>query len=141
MNVKFILTGKIIFLCSTERKIENQTKDWFCALDPGCRKFQVLYNADRDNYIKIGDNASKRMYDLLKYLDFLLKKPKINKKKITNLRIKIENYQKEMHCKISKYLCENFNSILIPKLTKNNDIVKLKRNKKTRTLTKSIVRK
>lgn len=34
----------------------------------------------------------------------------------------LENYQKEMHCKVSKYLCESFNNI--PKLTKNNDIVK-----------------
>lgn len=137
---KIHYNGKDYFFCvpyKPERKILNQSKDWFCALDPGIRKFQVLYNADKDNYIKIGDNASKRMYDLLKYLDFLLKKPKQNKIKIIKLRIKIENYQTEMHCKISKYLCENFNNILIPKLTKNNDIVKLKKRK----LTKSVVRK
>lgn len=137
---KIHYNGKDYFFCvpyKPERRIESQSKDWFCALDPGCRKFQVLYNADADNYIKIGDAASKRMYDLLKLLDFLLKKPKINKKKIINLRIKIENYQKEMHCKVSKYLCESFNNILIPKLTKNNDIIKLKKRK----LTKSVVRK
>lgn len=126
---------------TVEKKIGNKNKEWFCSLDPGIRKFQVLYNPEKDTYIKIADRASVRMLDLLKNLDFLLKNPKKNKEKITKLRIKIDNYQKELHSKVVKYLCENYNNILIPKLTKNNDIVKLKRNKKRRTLTKSNVRK
>lgn len=124
-----------------ERKFSNKNKAWFCALDPGIRKFQVLYNPEKDEYVKIGDRASERMLDLLKNLDFLLRKPKQNKIKIINLRIKIQNYQKELHNKVANYLCENYNNIYIPKLTKNNDLVKLKRNKKHRSLTKSNVRK
>lgn len=124
-----------------ERKFSDKNKSWFCALDPGIRKFQVLYNPEKDEYIKIADRASERMFDLLKNLDFLLTKPKQNKKKIINLRIKIENYQKELHNKLANYLCENYNNIYIPNLTNNNDLVKLKKKNKHRSLTKSSVRK
>jgi transposase len=140
-DTKIHFDGKDYYICvpyKAVKKPENRNKNWFCSLDPGIRKFQVLYNADEDNYIKFADRASTKMYQLLRYLDFLSKEPKKNKKKMIALRLKIQCYQKEMHCKITNYLCENFNNIYIPKLTSGNDIIKKK--DKFRTLSKSSVR-
>jgi putative transposase len=143
-DCKIHYNGKDYFFCSPyklEKKLDDKNKNWFCSLDPGIRKFQVIYNADEDEYMKIGDRASIKIYKLLRYLDYLSKNAKKNHSKMVKLRIKIQDLQKELHYKLAKYLCDNFNNIYIPKLTKNNDIIKLKKNKKHRTLNKSNVRK
>jgi transposase len=120
----------------------NDCKNWFCASDPGNRKFQVIYSPDEDEHIIIGNRCSSKMYDYLLYLDYLLsKKCNVrNEKKsklIKKLRIKINNMQKELHYKLANYMCKNYENIYISKLTKGNDII----NKKNRIINKSVVRK
>ena len=119
----------------------NECKSWFCASDPGIRKFQAIYSPDDDEHILIGNRSSSKMYKHLLYLDFLIsKKCKMkNRKKsllIQKIRINIQNLQKELHYKLANFMCNNYENIYISKLTKGNDIIK----KKNRCINKSIVR-
>jgi putative transposase len=113
-------------LLPEERKMKKSNwNNFYCSMDPGVRKFQTLYS--EDHCIKIGDNASSRIYKLLLILDKC--KPK---QKALKLRNKIKNLQSELHHKTSRFLCENYNQIILPRLTKNNDIIK---NTKLKTKT------
>jgi putative transposase len=93
-----------------------------CSLDPGIRKFQSVYS--ESECIFIGEKASQRIYSLLLILD----KTKCKKTEI-KIRRKIKNLQTELHNKTSRYLCENYNNIIIPRLSKQNDIIKIKNRK------------
>lgn len=112
-------------------------KHYFCALDPGSRKFQTLYSPEEE-VINIGERASDKLYALLLNLDTAVSKK--NKKLETKLRIRILNLQNELHNKVSRFLCENYQNILIPKLTKENDIISKKNRKiKTKTVRQMVV--
>ena len=119
----------------------NNESSWFCSLDPGSRKFQTIYSPDNDNYIIIGDRASTVLYKNLIKLDKMLNKP--NSKtilKIKKLRNRIMNLQTELHCKSINFLCESYKNIYIPKLTKDNDIIKIKGRKiHTKTVRNMVV--
>lgn len=131
------------YICIPEEKqMKKNTSDkWFVASDPGSRKFQTLFCPDENEYLKIGEKATYQIYKYLLTLDNLLsnfsKKPSNQLKlRILKLRRKINNYQRELHNKVSNYLCENYKTIYIPKLTKNNDII----NCKTRKINTKTVR-
>lgn len=109
--------------------INSKTKNTVCALDPGMRKFQTIYS--EEECISVGIKASERIYKLLLTLD------KVKCKKTADkIRRKIKNLQTELHNKTTRFLCNNYNKIIIPKLSKNNDII----NKKTRKINKKSVR-
>ena len=139
--------GLDYFLCVPEEKARNNKTipNFFAALDPGVRKFQTLYCPDENHFIKIGDRASERINKLLLSLDNLVSrrdksKTKAYDKTILKLRVKIQNLQGEMHYKTANFLCNNYSNILIPKLTKNNDILsKTKRRLTTKTVRKMVV--
>ena len=123
----------------------NKKDNWFCSLDPGSRKFQTLYSPVSNEIINIGTDASSKMTTHLQKLDRVisketknpLKKYKIKKIKLLN---KIKNLQQELRNKTSRFLCENYNCIVAPKLTKENDIIR-KRNRKinSKTVRKMVV--
>ena len=120
----------------------SEYTNWFIAMDPGIRKFQVGYSPDEDEHIIFGNRSSLNIYDKLLYVDYLTSKRcqmKTEKKKVllNKLRSRILNLQKELHYKISNFLCKNYENIYIPKLTKGNDIIK----KNGRKINKSTVRK
>jgi len=119
------------YLCVPEkRELKTTNKNqWICSIDPGMRKFQTVYSPTNDNYTIIGEQASKMLYTKLLTLDKLLSKPNKNKLKIKKLRLRIKRYQNELHNKTIAFLCDNYNEINIPKLTKNNDIIKKKSRK------------
>ncbi len=109
--------------------LNSKTENTVCALDPGMRKFQTIYS--EEECISVGIKASERIYKLLLTLD------KIKCKKTADkIRRKIKNLQTELHNKTTRFLCNNYNKIIIPKLSKNNDII----NKKTRKINKKSVR-
>lgn len=108
----------IIIPIDIEKK-KTVSKEWFCSLDPGVRKFQTVYNPEKEEINYIGDRASTRIYKKILKLDKTTKK-----KEIIKLRNQIKNLQKELHDKTSRYLCNSFNNIYIPKLNKDNDIIK-----------------
>ena len=126
------------YICTPEIVVEktNTTSNWYCSIDPGIRKFQTIYSPDNDNYTIIGDRASTVLYRYLLKLDKLLgKKSNIkNRLQIQKTRLRIQHLQDELHYKSINFLCENYKNIYIPKLTKENDIIK-KSNRKIRTKT------
>ena len=75
------------------------------ALDPGVRKFLVGYDPQGKCYI-IGEGAQKRLISLLKRVD-KIEKPYLLWKKIKNLI-------SELHWKVSSFLVENYDTILLP---------------------------
>lgn len=117
----------------------NKTSNWFCSMDPGVRKFQTIYSPDEDHHIVIGNRSSKRMYGYLLKLDKLISQ-KGDMNKIKKLRIRISNLQRELHYKSANFICNMYENIYIPKLTKNNDIInKDKRRLRTETVRKMVV--
>jgi len=126
--------GKYYYiLCPYEKLVQESKADNFhVALDPGIRKFQVCYSPSGDINI-IGKAASDKIYKLLLMVDNAISNE--NKKLEIKLRRRILNLQKELHDKTSRFLCENYKNIYIPKLTSGNDIIKKnKRNIKTKTV-------
>lgn len=154
-DCKIHFNGKDYFLIHPyEKEREKEVvKSYFCALDPGERKFHTLYNPEKEA-INVGERASGVIHETMLSLDSLLSRKnkienkstksnpftkkirKLNKLQIRH-RIRIKNLQTEMHNKTSLFLCENFNNIVIPKLTEKNNIIK----KSKRTLKTSTVRK
>jgi len=93
-----------------DRRHEKQVKfiskgDRTIALDPGVRKFLVGYDPEGKCYI-IGAGAQKKLISLLK---------KVNKaEKPYLLWKKIKNLISELHWKVSSFLVENYDTILLP---------------------------
>lgn len=116
---------------------KEQVKNHWCSIDPGSRKFGAIYTPEDQSNFFIGEKASKKLHGLMLKLDNVISL--LSKKPNRSLRIrkiylmnKIKNLQQELHRKLSRFLCENYNTILIPKLTKDNDILKNKKiNSKT----------
>ena len=75
------------------------------ALDPGVRKFLVGYDPKGKCYI-IGEGAQKKLILLLKRVD------KIEKSYL--MWQKIKNLISELHWKVSSFLVENYDTILLP---------------------------
>ncbi len=134
-DCKIHFDGINYFILVPEEKslYEESHKQYFCSLDPGSRKFQTLYSPEGE-VINIGERASDKLYCLLLNLDEAISQK--NKHLEMKLRIRISNLQKELHNKVSRFLCENYHNIIIPKLTKENDII----NKKTRKIKTKTVR-
>jgi transposase len=133
--------GLYYYICIPySHKLKTVTnKNWFCSLDPGERKFQTLFCPDENFHIKVGDKCSNKLYKRLLILDNLIS-TNSPKKILLKVRKKIENLQKELHDKTSSYICNNFENIYIPMLTKNNDIISLsKRVLKTKIVRKMVV--
>ena len=134
--------GLHYYICY-QKKVEKKTsnKNWFCALDPGIRKFQTLFSPDNNESIIIGDRASSKIYDKLISLDNLTSKSgRKNEIKKRKLRMHVKNLQTELHNKTINMLCENYQNVFIPKLTKNNDIIKKSKKRiKTKEVRKMVL--
>lgn len=131
--------GKHYFILSPYEKPikESQAENFHVALDPGQRKFQVSYSPLGGINI-IGKNASEKIYKLLLMIDKCISTK--NKKLEIKLRRRVSNLQLELHNKTSKFLCENYKNIYIPKLTSGNDIIKKsKRRLKTKTVRSMVI--
>ncbi len=139
-DCKIHFDGRNYFILCSYEKFKNDSikdKQYFCSLDPGSRKFQTLYSPEGE-VINIGERASDKLYCLLLNLDEAISNK--DKKLQVKLRIRIANLQKELHDKVSRFLCENYNNIIIPKLTKENDIIsKTNRRIKSKTVRQMVV--
>lgn len=128
---KIHFDGKHFYYLNPEKREMKKSKGdgWFCSLDPGVRKFQTLYSPT-GNSVEIANRASTKLYNLLLKLDNSISKK--DKKLQIKLRNRIKNLQKELHHKTSRFICENYKNVYMPKLTKENDIIK---NTKLKTKT------
>ena len=93
-----------------DRRHEKQVKfipkgNRVIALDPGVRKFLVGYDPEGKCYI-IGEGAQRRLITLLKKVD------KVEKSYF--LWKKIKNLISELHWKVSSFLIENYDTIMLP---------------------------
>jgi len=93
-----------------------------CALDPGVRCFQTLYDPSRPAVIEIGAGDISRIYRLGHAADKLQSKRsavhghKRYSYQRAYLRIlrKIRRLVDELHCKTAKFLTDNYNVVLLP---------------------------
>ena len=84
------------------------------ALDPGVRTFQTTYSPDGVAK-KLGDQASCRIFRLMKYCDKLSAfKDKRSRGKRLRLERRVGNLVDEMHWKIARELCTEYETIVIP---------------------------
>lgn len=99
---------------STSITNDNKT----CALDPGVRKFQVIYSEDKLVEIKTNKERLYKYYTKLDKLKSLRDKKLINsnkfKKKYYKISTKLTNLIDELHYKTIKYLTTSYNNILLP---------------------------
>lgn len=127
----------IPILFSQQRILDNQessTKEKVIAIDPGVRTFATMYDSN-GNIIECGKGDIGRIYRLGCVVDKLQSKwTKVNhrkryklKKVAMRIRYKIQNLVKDLHCKLVKYLCENYEFILIPTFDTQNMVDKRKR--------------
>jgi putative transposase len=120
------------------KKIEH-IREQIVGLDPGEKIFLAYYSGNK--YGKIGANMRikiLRIHKKIKYLTSILDKG-INKtgkklknkkhlrKKIYKLSQKINGYVNEVHKKAAKYLCENYENILLPEFETKPMLSKKKR--------------
>jgi putative transposase len=147
---RIIFDGKSYYLAIPEKRKKKYDlhKHFVIASDPGVHKFQTMFIPEKNEYIEIGEQSSKKIYQYLITLDNFIskltkvncKKRKILKNKITKLRIKIKNLQTELHNKTSIWLGKNFEVVVIPQLNKNNDMIKRKSRKlKTKTVRQMVL--
>jgi len=127
----FVKDNNRYYVCipSSKKVYYAKSKYNTVALDPGIRTFQTFYSPD-GVYGFLGKDTCKRTTKIGLKVDKLIsildKKETVNGKRITHrikcnikklclkLRTKIKNIIYDLHCKVSKYLCKNFENILLP---------------------------
>ena len=147
-------TGKyfILVLKPLERQsVENRKK--IISIDPGERTFLTCYDPegsvfefgknDSDSLIKIGMRADKlqSLHDKKEknkdgFIRFNSKKRKNLKKKFQKIKYKIQNKIKDCHHKISKYLVESYDNVLLPTFSTSGMVKKEDRRIGSKTVRK-----
>lgn len=110
-----------------------------CALDPGVRTFQAIYDADGQG-IEWGKQDMTEIMVLCRHADGI--QSKISKKRATwELRMayhralrRIKDKIKEVHRKLALFLCENYRCILIPKFEVSRMVNRRNRKLKSKTV-------
>ena len=117
----------------------NTRKSQVVALDPGVRTFQTTYSPDGNSH-KLGDQASCRIFRLLRHVDKLsVNKTKRTRGKRLRLEQKITNLVTELHWKTAKHLVDNYDTIIIPPF-ETQKLAKKWNNDRYRKLNKTAVR-
>ncbi len=129
------------------------------SIDPGVRTFATIYDPgslhnNQGKWIKWGDKDMGRITRLCVYADRLQSQtdtPRKQrecrgthkgqtsrmKKAFRKIHLKIQHLVKEFHCKCAKWLCENYNLILLPKF-KTKDMASTKGSKKRLIRSKTV---
>jgi len=110
------------------------------ALDPGVRTFMTLFSPELIG--KIGEGAVQRIYRLCLAVDKLKSRQAAStakrryrlKKAEKRIRNRIQNLIRELHYKTASFLCENFNTILLPSFEVKDMVSKISRKITTRSV-------
>ena len=114
------------------------------SLDPGIRTFLTGYDPYRQNILHLGNNTNEILSKHSKTLDSLSKRIKYTKSRVKRrsykkarrmIYKKVNNMVRDMHNKVSKFLCANYRTILLPKFDVKNMTCK-----KNRTISKKTTR-
>ena len=126
-------------------KKEDQIK--CIGLDPGVRTFQTGFDTD-GNYFEWAKGDYQKLYEQSRKWDILHSKwnqkttkhrKRYRMKKLGNRILeRIKNKVKDCHHKLSKYLCENYDVILLPRFETQNMVSK--KNKKFRKINSKTAR-
>lgn len=133
-NFYFLVVHEDKYIKSKKLKNRNE----IVSVDPGEKIFMYFYSTKYQG--KIGDNMRikilKTQRKIKKYQSIVKTKKNKQKKKIKNLSkikkklnqlyCKIKNYVNEIHKKGAKFLCENYENILVPKFETKPMISKYK---------------
>ena len=120
--------------------IENQDES-ICALDPGVRTFQTLYDPC-NGAVKFGCGDIRRIYKLCRVIDSLHSKYDISKgtkrkrsfKKAMHRVIRlIRRLRDEMHWQFINYIVKNYKRIILPLLETSRMVMKTDRNINSKT--------
>ena len=133
----------LIVPIDTPKKSENQAPlhdENIVSLDPGVRTFQTTYDAS-GLATEWGKGDMSAIYTLCRRADKLQgvwqakkgKKRRSPKRSWLRLLERIKNKVKEIHCKMAKWLCENYKVILIPKFETSQMVRRVKRKIHTTT--------
>jgi len=114
-----------LFVPETRRKVFIHNRKDIASIDPGIRTFQTIYSSNA--MIELGNNCFQVLKGKMVKLDKIDKKrremktsglscKKINKKYHAVQR-KITNLVDELHFKTRNYLCKNYHTIVIGKIS------------------------
>lgn len=118
-----------------KNKEKVEAKKGIVSLDPGVRAFQTFYSPD--GYIgKAGTKLRERlrkMKEKISNLQSLMASAKSRtkyhmKRRCNTLRTKMSNTLSDFHWKLSSFLVNNFNVIIIPKFDTSDMVTKKNRN-------------
>ena len=145
------------FIRKEVKLIRTKTKKWYiaipvikeitkltnkcgeiCALDPGVRTFQTVYGTD-GLIAQVGTSFETIEKDLQKADDLISKhckvptrqKKKKYKKRYLRIFEKVRNRIRDLHHKVSSWLCRTYRVILLPKFESANMVSKHKLSHKT----------
>ena len=105
-----------------QKQLKTESQGRVVSLDPGIRTFQTFYSENSCG--KLGEGDFGRIQRLCFYLDKLLSKRKLEKKRLKKLKfkraiqsiqLKIRNLIDELHHKVAVFLVKNFDIIILPK--------------------------
>lgn len=122
-DMKLIQNKHQWFICSPYKRdvtsSENQGR--IVSIDPGIVTFLTCYDNQREQCIKIGDKDIARLKKIQHHMDKLKnkyrnvpsKKRYKYKRAWNRMQLRIQNLTNELHKKACKWLCTNYNSILL----------------------------
>lgn len=133
----------LVIPTDTPKKSENQApleRESIVSLDPGVRTFQTTYDAS-GLASEWGKGDMSTIYTLCRKADKLQsvwqgkkgKKRRSTKRAWLRLLERIKNKVNEIHCKLAKWLCDNYMVILIPKFETSQMVRRTKRKIHTTT--------
>lgn len=113
-------------------------RKWLAAIDPGVRTFGTVYDAEEGAIYEWGKGDAQRIVRIGLAMDkfqsriysdrSLNKKQRYSMKKAWHrMAAKIRNLTSELHKKMSLWLCQNYESILLPTFEVSQMVVKGKR--------------
>jgi len=123
----------LVLLKSLEMQIESQDPQKpTVALDPGVRTFQTTFDTE-GHVTHWGASDIQRVFRLCYIVDKLQSRwsqkdvkhrKRYRLKKVAHrIRLKIKNFVRDLHCRMSKRLCENHSLVLIPSFETSHMVV------------------
>ena len=113
-----------------------------CALDPGVRTFQTIFDASEGAVLEIGAGDMQSIFRLCKQVDKLVSKQAKAKQShvrshlkraARRLRVRIQNIVNEVHKQLAKHLASSYDLIMLPSF--NTSQMVQKKNRKISSVT------
>lgn len=123
-----------------EQRIVGENQARVVALDPGVRTFLTMFSEDSFGGIAVDDNLiiqrmCFRLDDLISRMSKAsAKKEKSMRVATDRLRRRITNYIDELHHKAARFLCDNFDVILLPTFETSQMVTKAKRRIRSKSV-------